>query len=85
MIMLAGMVLPARAVARQLNLPVLTLTPLVGSAAGLFTLVGAGCGPACGTAPIESTDIAFVARTSGTTARSKPEAASERSRPTTGP
>ncbi len=71
MIVLAGMELPALAVARQLNLQVITLTPLADSAAGLFTLSVEEHGSPRMSEAIRNDDVAFVARTSGTTSRPK--------------
>ncbi len=70
-IVLAGVETPAVTVARALDLPVITLTPLIERAAGLFTVSGVAHGPARVLRTVVPDDLALLARTSGTTSRPK--------------
>jgi len=64
-----GSASPAIAAAHRLGIPVLTLTPA--REAGAFVLSGEAVGPAAEESPAESTDVALVLHTSGTTSRPK--------------
>lgn len=61
---------PVRAVAHSLGIPLLELTPH-NEAAGLFSLTGDGKFPAVTASPAQSTDVALLLHTAGTTSRPK--------------
>ncbi len=69
----AGAESPAIAVARKLAMPIITLTPAPQEGAGRFTLVSGEARPrsADRRGPAESSDVALVLHTSGTTSRPK--------------
>ena len=69
-ILQAGEVSPVRAVAKALRIPLLELTPS-DEAAGLFSLSGDLKSPPVTNEPVQSTDIALMLHTSGTTSRPK--------------
>ncbi len=70
-VVLAGMNSPARQVAKQLDIPILDLTPRLDGPAGAFQLPGVATAPGDGLDRPAPGDVALVLHTSGTTSRPK--------------
>ena len=71
LIVASGMDSPARRVARRRQVPILELVPAVEAEAGIFTLGGGELSTTSKFSFAESSDIALVLHTSGTTSRPK--------------